>query len=181
MPGAQAAARGGRLAEDPHVGRAEHQGGPGRLPERPDGLPAVAVPPQRLAGPATWAVNAHTLVAELAPAAVTVSPARPGNGTVSALGPSCSHADGRPWPDSNAQARVRLRAATAVMPNRFGPWMVLTIRHDGVLAEAAPASTVVRVTAATPPASSAVARARLRAGPPGPARQPRPAQSDCPA
>ena len=52
MPGAQAAARGGRLAEHPHVGRAEDQRAADRPAERAGHRPRRAVPVQRPAGPA---------------------------------------------------------------------------------------------------------------------------------
>ena len=95
-------------------------------------------PFQRSARPAPpgRAVKAHTLPGALAAAAVTRSPAWPGNGTAAQRRQASRHATGLASVDANAHAWRGPVAVTAVMPGRSRPRVVLTMRHDGAEPEA---------------------------------------------
>lgn len=78
-------------------------------------------------------VKAQTLLADVAAAATTISPLRPGNGTCDQADPLRSQAVGLDCP-SNAHPLLRPTAVTAVISANDPPRNCLTIRHAGLLA-----------------------------------------------
>ncbi len=103
-------------------------------------------------------MKAHTLPGPLDAAAVTWSPARPGNGTADQVRPVSRHETGRARVDANAQACWVPVAVTAVMPGRLRPWVVLMMRHEAAAAALTePAAAGWPAAAATPPGAEAAA------------------------